>query len=136
MLTAARGGTIVTCASTSGYGHHYDNRHLWMHVKRIVGSHSANYAEAWKANDLVTRGRIHPVMSRAYPLDEIADAVSDVRDNKHHGKVAVRCLAPTAGLGIRDTVTRERHLGQITLFERASQQQARAANVRSPERVG
>jgi crotonyl-CoA reductase len=64
VLTAARGGTVVTCASTSGYEHHYDNRHLWMHVKRIVGSHCANYAEAWKANDLVIRGAIHPVMSR------------------------------------------------------------------------
>jgi crotonyl-CoA reductase len=37
-----RGGTIVTCASTSGYMHEYDNRYLWMTLKRIVGSHFAN----------------------------------------------------------------------------------------------
>jgi crotonyl-CoA reductase len=119
VLTAARGGTIVTCASTTGYDHLYDNRHLWMHVKRIIGSHSANYQEAWRANELVVRGRIHPVMSRAYPLDRVADAAGAVRANEHHGKVGVLCLAPKEGLGIRDERTRARHLDQITLFQQA-----------------
>lgn len=118
VLTAARAGTIVTCASTSGYEHVYDNRHLWMHVKRIIGSHSANYDEAWRANDLVIRGRIHPVLSRVYPLDQVADAASAVRANAHLGKVGVLCLAPKEGLGVRDERTRERHLDQITLFQR------------------
>jgi crotonyl-CoA reductase len=118
VLTAARGGTIVTCASTSGYEHVYDNRHLWMHVKRIVGSHCANYAEAWRANDLVIRGRIHPVMSRVYPLDRVADAACAVRANTHLGKVGVLCLAPKEGLGVRDAGKRARHIDQITLFQR------------------
>lgn len=116
VLTAARGGTIVTCASTTGYDHRYDNRHLWMHVKRIIGSHSANYSEAWRANELVVRGRIHPVMSRVYPLDRVADATCAVRANVHHGKVGVLCLAPRAGLGVRDERMRARLLEQITLF--------------------
>lgn len=120
VLTAARGGTVVTCASTSGYEHLYDNRHLWMHVKRIIGTHSANYREAWKANELVIHGRIHPIMSRVYPLDRIADAACAVRANEHHGKVGVLCLAPAEGLGIRDKTKRERHLDQITLFQRAA----------------
>ena len=42
-----KGGTIVTCASTSGYMHEYDNRYLWMNLKRIVGSHFANYRESY-----------------------------------------------------------------------------------------
>ncbi len=120
VLTAARAGTIVTCASTSGYEHVYDNRHLWMHVKRIIGSHSANYDEAWRANELVIRGRIHPVLFSVYPLDRVADATCAVRANAHHGKVGVLCLAPKEGLGIRDERTRERHLDQITLFRQDS----------------
>lgn len=52
-----KGGTIVTCASTSGYTHEYDNRYLWMSLKRIVGSHFANYREAWEANRLVGKER-------------------------------------------------------------------------------
>ena len=38
VFIAKRGGTIVTCAATSGYMLEYDNRHLWMKLKRIVSS--------------------------------------------------------------------------------------------------
>jgi hypothetical protein len=51
-----KGGVITTCASTSGYMHTYDNRYLWMNLKRIVGSHFANYKESWEANRLISRG--------------------------------------------------------------------------------
>ena len=44
---------MVTCGSSSGYAHEYDNRYLWMHLKSIVGSHFANYREAWEANRLI-----------------------------------------------------------------------------------
>src|SRR5918997_2288793 len=52
VFVAKRGGKIVTCASTSGYEHVYDNRYLWMLLKSIIGSHFANYKEAWEANRL------------------------------------------------------------------------------------
>ena len=38
VYVARKGGTIVTCASTSGFMHEYDNRYLWMNLKRIIGS--------------------------------------------------------------------------------------------------
>ena len=63
VFVAARGGTIVTCAATSGYMIEYDNRHLWMKLKRIVSSHFANYAEAWAANQLICEGKIQPILS-------------------------------------------------------------------------
>ena len=37
VYVARKGGTIVTCASTSGFMHEYDNRYLWMNLKRIIG---------------------------------------------------------------------------------------------------
>jgi crotonyl-CoA reductase len=116
VYVARRGGTVVTCASTSGYLHQYDNRYLWMHLKRIVGSHFANYAEAWAANDLIRRGLIHPTLSRSYPLIEAGQAVADVHGNRHQGKVGVVCLAPGEGLGVRDPLLRERHLDAIMRF--------------------
>ena len=67
VYVAKKGGTIVTCASTSGYLHQYDNRYLWMNLKRIVGSHFANYREAWEANRLIDQGLIHPTLSKVYP---------------------------------------------------------------------
>ena len=64
VYVARKGGTIVTCASTRGYMHEYDNRYLWMNLKRIVSSHFANYREAWEANELINRGLIHPTLSQ------------------------------------------------------------------------
>ena len=64
VYVARKGGTIVTCASTSGYMHEYDNRYLWMNLKRIIGSHFANYREAWEANRLIAKGMIHPTLSQ------------------------------------------------------------------------
>jgi crotonyl-CoA reductase len=116
VFVTKRGGTIVTCASTSGYMHEYDNRYLWMNLKRIVGSHFANYAEAWAANDLISRGLIHPTLSRSYSLDQASQAAFDVHRNLHQGKVGVLCLAPGEGLGVRDAATRERHRGAIMRF--------------------
>ncbi|WP_431775875.1 crotonyl-CoA carboxylase/reductase [Streptomyces cucumeris] len=111
-----RGGTIVTCASTSGYEHVFDNRYLWMASKRIVGTHFANYREAWEANRLICKGMVHPTLSVTYPLDDVGSAVRDVHRNLHSGKVGVRCLAPEEGQGVTDPEMREKHLAAITRF--------------------
>ncbi|HET8680316.1 MAG TPA: crotonyl-CoA carboxylase/reductase [Micromonosporaceae bacterium] len=116
VFVARRGGTVVTCASTSGFLHQYDNRYLWMHLKRIVGSHFANYREAWEANRLIALGRVHPTLSRTYPLAQTGQAAYEMHRNAHQGKVGVLCLAPAEGLGVRDTQLRARHLDVINRF--------------------
>jgi crotonyl-CoA reductase len=119
VFVAARGGLIVTCAATSGYMIEYDNRHLWMKLKRIVSSHFANYREAWAANRLVAEGRIQPILSSVYPLAQTGEAAYQVHHNLHEGKIGVLCLAPEEGLGIDDPAFREQ-VGEhrITLFRR------------------
>lgn len=116
VFVARRGGTIVTCASTSGYEHVYDNRYLWMNLKRIVGSHFANYREAWEANRLICKGLIHPTLSQCFPLESSGEAALQVHKNLHDGKVGVLCLAPKEGLGVRDRELREKHLPAIELY--------------------
>jgi len=116
VFVARKGGTIVTCASTSGFMHEYDNRYLWMNLKRIIGSHFANYREAWEANRLVARGKIHPTLSRTYVLEDTGQAAYDVHRNMHQGKVGVLCLAPEEGLGVRDPELRARHETAINRF--------------------
>ncbi|MFI6345300.1 crotonyl-CoA carboxylase/reductase [Streptomyces sp. NPDC050560] len=116
VFVARRGGTIVTCASTSGYEHQYDNRYLWMSLKRIIGSHFANYREAWEANRLICKGMVHPTLSKAYPLDGVGEAVTSVRRNEHYGKVGVLCLAPEDGMGVEDEEFRARHVEAINRF--------------------
>ena len=116
VFVVKRGGTVVTCASTSGFMHQYDNRYLWMNVKRIIGSHFANYREAWEANRLIDRGRIHPTLSKAYPMEQVGQAAYEVHRNAHQGKVGVLCLAPGAGLGVRDQEKRAKYETAINTF--------------------
>src|SRR5690349_9267312 len=118
VYVARKGGTITTCASTSGYMHEYDNRYLWMNLKRIVSSHFANYRESWEANRLIAKGKIHPTLSGTYPLTETGEAAYDVHKNLHQGKVGVLCLAPEEGLGVTPEAAefRARHLDAINRF--------------------
>src|SRR6266540_3753492 len=116
VFVARPGGLVVTCASTTGYNHEYDNRYLWMNKKRIIGSHFANYREAWEANRLICKRAIHPLLSEIYPLTEAGEAAYRVHHNLQIGKIGVLCLAPRDGLGVRDDEGRSRHIGQINLY--------------------
>ena len=119
VFLAKKGGTIVTCAATSGYMIEYDNRHLWMKLKRIVSSHFANYAESWAMNRLLDLGRIQPVLSKTYTLEQAGQAALSVHRNEAEGKLGVLCLSPSEGLGVTDPEKRDR-IGEdkITLFQR------------------
>jgi crotonyl-CoA reductase len=108
MYVTKRGGTVVTCAATSGFKLEFDNRHFWMRLKRLIGSHFANYREAFEANRLIAKGMIHPVLSQVFPLDDVGEAAYQVHHNMHEGKIGVLCLAPAAGLGITDPELREK----------------------------
>ena len=119
VFVAKRGGTIVTCAATSGYMVEFDNRHFWMKLKRLIASHFANYREAWEANRLISRGAIQPLLSAVYPLSDTGEAAVQVHKNQHEGKIGVLCLAPGEGLGIDDPELRAK-VGEdrITVFRR------------------
>jgi crotonyl-CoA reductase len=119
IFVAKRGGTVVTCAATSGYMVEFDNRHFWMKLKRLIASHFANYREAWEANRLISRGAIQPLLSAVYPLGDTGEAAFQVHKNQHEGKIGVLCLAPHEGLGIDDPELRAK-VGEdrITVFRR------------------
>ena len=120
VFVVKRGGKVVTCASTSGYEHVYDNRYLWMMLKSIIGSHFANYKEAWAANRLLDLGMIHPILSKAYPLEESGEAAYQVHQNLHKGKIGIRVLSPEDGLGVQDAAKRAKYADKIELFSRFS----------------
>jgi crotonyl-CoA reductase len=119
VFVTKRGGTIVTCAATSGYMVEFDNRHFWMRLKRLVASHFANYQEAWNANKLICQGRVQPLLSAVHTLDETGEAALKIHRNEHEGKIGILCLSPHEGLGIDDPELRAK-VGEdkITLFRR------------------
>jgi crotonyl-CoA reductase len=87
-----------------------------MNRKRILGSHTAHYPEARVTNNLLTRDAVHRALAGRYSLDQTSQAAFDVHRNLHQGKVGVLCLAPSDGLGVKDSVHRERHLQAIMRF--------------------
>lgn len=120
MYVAKKGGTVVTCAATSGFMMEFDNRFFWMRLKRLVGSHFANYREAYEANRLIAKGMIHPVMSQVFTLENTGEAAYQVHKNMHEGKLGVLCLSPEEGLGV-DNVELRQKVGEKKLraFRRA-----------------
>ncbi|RCG28412.1 crotonyl-CoA carboxylase/reductase [Streptomyces diacarni] len=100
VFVVKRGGTVVTCGSSTGYHHTFDNRYLWMRLKRVVGSHVANLQEQVECARLFTLGGIVPALSSLFPLAEVGEATRLVQLNRHIGKVGVLCLAPAPGLGV------------------------------------
>jgi crotonyl-CoA carboxylase/reductase len=61
-----------------------------MRQKQIIGSHAFNAYEAWRANELVHSGEIRPVLWRALPFEDLAEAHQLVDENRHIGKIAIR----------------------------------------------
>lgn len=94
-----RGGMVVICAGTTGYNLTMDARYLWMHQKRVQGSHFANLMQASNANRLVLDRRIDPCMSEVFPWTEIPKAHMRMWKNDHKpGNMAVIVNAIQPGL--------------------------------------
>ncbi|MFB7953561.1 crotonyl-CoA carboxylase/reductase [Streptomyces sp. NPDC056045] len=108
VFVVRRGGAVVTCGSSTGYQHRFDNRYLWMNLKRIIGSHAANLQEQAECNRLFELGKLVPVLSEVHSLENVAEAARRVQTNRHTGKVGVLALAPHTGLGVTDPARRER----------------------------
>ncbi|MEP6641758.1 MAG: crotonyl-CoA carboxylase/reductase [Gaiellales bacterium] len=95
-------GTIVICGATSGFQVDFDVRYLWMRQKSIIGSHFANAYECQRANQLITEGKIRPVLSRVFPWSECPVPHQLMKENQHVGKMVVLVGAEREGEGRRE----------------------------------
>lgn len=94
-----KGGMVVICAGTTGFNLTMDARYVWMHQKRIQGSHFAHLKQAAAANRLMVERRIDPCMSEVFPWEEIPHAHMKMLRNEHKpGNMAVLVQAPRTGL--------------------------------------
>ncbi|MYF86849.1 MAG: zinc-binding dehydrogenase, partial [Rhodospirillaceae bacterium] len=93
-----RGGMVVFCAGTTGYNITFDARYVWMHQKRIQGSHFAHLMQAAQANKLVIERRIDPCMSEVFAWEDIPEAHMKMRRNEHKpGNMAVLASSKRPG---------------------------------------
>ncbi len=94
-----KGGMVVICAGTTGYNLTMDARYVWMHQKRIQGSHFAHLKQAAAANQLMVDRRLDPCMSECFAWDQIPEAHTKMRKNEHKpGNMAVLVQATETGL--------------------------------------
>lgn len=94
-----KGGMVVICAGTSGFNCTFDVRYIWMHQKRLQGSHFAHLKQAAAANRLVIEGKIDPCMSEVFSYEDIPTAHMKMLKNQHKpGNMAVLVQAPKTGL--------------------------------------
>ena len=94
-----RGGMVVICAGTTGYNLTLDARYLWMHQKRVQGSHFANLKQASAANELVCEGKIDTCLSEVFDWNTLPDAHDKMLSNQHlPGNMAVLINAQKRGM--------------------------------------
>ena len=98
-LVVKKGGMVVICAGTTGYNLTLDARYLWMHQKRVQGSHFANLKQASSANKLMVERRLDPCMSEVFAWADVPAAHIKMRQNEHlPGNMAVLVQSPVTGL--------------------------------------
>ncbi|MCT4684735.1 MAG: crotonyl-CoA carboxylase/reductase [Roseicyclus sp.] len=98
-LVCKKGGMVVICAGTTGFNCTFDVRYMWMHQKRLQGSHFAHLKQAASANKLMVERRLDPCMSEVFPWAELPEAHMKMLRNEHKpGNMAVLVQAPRTGL--------------------------------------
>ena len=99
VFVVKKGGMVVICAGTTGYNLTMDARYLWMHQKRVQGSHFAHLKQAAAANKLMVERRLDPSMSEVFAWEDIPAAHMKMWKNEHKpGNMAVLVQAPRTGL--------------------------------------
>ena len=89
LMSVARGGKIVTCGATSGFQAVSDLRIVFFKQVSILGSTMGSMGEVLTVMAHVAAGRLRPVLDRAYPLADVADAHRHLEGREQFGKVVV-----------------------------------------------
>jgi crotonyl-CoA carboxylase/reductase len=107
-----KGGMVVICAGTTGFNCTFDVRYMWMHQKRLQGSHFAHLKQASAANRLMIDRRLDPCMSEVFDWADMPLAHMKMLRNEHKpGNMAVLVQAPRTGLRtLEDTLEASRSL--------------------------
>ena len=89
ILSAARGGRIVTCGATSGWDARTDLRHVFFRQLEILGSTMGPKGDLFPILDHVGAGRLRPVVDRTMPLVEAQAAHRLLQDRAVFGKIVL-----------------------------------------------
>jgi len=84
-----KGGRYVTCGATSGFELKTDFRLVFFKSLSILGSTMGGSHELATVLSLVASGRLHPIVDRVFPLEQIAEAHRHLASREVFGKVVL-----------------------------------------------
>lgn len=87
---ARRGGRILTVGTTGGARFEIDNRYLFGKNLTIIGSTMGTIQDFAHVMELVFAGKLHPVLDRSFPLQEIRAAQERLERGEQLGKITLR----------------------------------------------
>ncbi|MGB0034394.1 MAG: zinc-binding dehydrogenase [Candidatus Acidiferrales bacterium] len=90
LMSLTVGGRLVTCGATTGWDARLDLRHVFSKHYTILGSYMGCKAELFPVIDLVSRGRLKPVIDRVFPLAQCAEAHTRLENREQFGKIVLK----------------------------------------------
>ena len=84
-----RGGKLLVCGATAGYDPKEDLRYIWSFELQVIGSNSFYDDNLSALMDLISAGKIKPVIDKVLPLEQARDGLRLIEDREVIGKVVV-----------------------------------------------
>lgn len=84
-----RGGRLLTCGATAGFDPKEDLRFIWTFELDIHGSNSWAREDLEALLQLISEGRLRPVIDKVLPLEQAAEALRLIEEREVIGKVIV-----------------------------------------------
>jgi len=83
------GGRIITCGGTTGSHPSADIQRMFARQLAVYGSTMGSLDEFRQLIEVVSRGKISPLIDTSYPLEKIADGFARMENGEQSGKLAV-----------------------------------------------
>jgi 2-desacetyl-2-hydroxyethyl bacteriochlorophyllide A dehydrogenase len=84
-----RGGKLLVCGATAGYDPKEDLRYVWTFELKIIGSNSFYDDDLKGLMDLISAGKMKPVIDKVLPLEQAREGLRLIQDRAVIGKVVV-----------------------------------------------
>jgi len=84
-----RGGKLLVCGATAGYDPKEDLRYVWSFELKIIGSNSFYDDNLAALMQLISAGKMQPVIDKVLPLDQAREGLRLIEDREVIGKVVV-----------------------------------------------
>jgi len=89
LRTLRKGGRLLTVGNTGGPKFEIDNRYIFAKHLSIIGSTMSHIKDFKTVMDLLTAGKLKPVLDQSFPLKDAAAAQMRLEQNEQSGKITL-----------------------------------------------